>query len=320
MTEPRDDSGTLDRAAAALRAAPAPDLPTRLRAATLAAVTTRSAAARRARRRRNVMRLASVGCLLLAVGVGVGVLWPGNQAGAAERLRKALDNQAQLKSFKMVTKTPVANPPAGQPVATESVLFGQDAAIRIEVPGMVVVYKGSKLLVLYAELKSATILTQANGKPDASPGSLLGLPDMRKQLTGGVPVTEVPAVTIGGVQRPGFRATGVEHNGVKSDVTYWIDAAAELPIRSEHRAAGAGTDAAAVTVEYTYNEPLDPKLFNLAVPPGYTTREMVWPEGDRTTKPIRVEPPGKPGVNLGKPAVPVGEDKLPAPPVPKPPQ
>lgn len=293
MSEAKPPVDIVERAAAAVRGAAVPDPPAQTMAATLAAVQTQVAAARRARRRRRIMRNVTVcAALLVAVGVGVGLLSGGGSAQAS--LLEALGNQAKAKSFCAVTKTTLVAPPPGMPAIPEQKLFSQQGNTRLESGDMVIVTSDKRAVVFDTKAKTARTLDYAKGMPQPPKGFLEGAQRVSDAIAGKAKVTAVSMDNIGGKMRLGFKVSEVTFApGQTGDVTYWLDEEKKLPLRLE--TVFLKPLAITTTTDFlAFDEQLDPKLFDMTIPADYKQEEfkmpMVPPPAPVVAPPIAVQP------------------------------
>ena len=266
----------IDRAAAALQAVPTPPLPLNLRAATLAALEPELARARRARRRRNVMKYASMGCLLAALGVGLGLFSGGGKVRASELLLKSIDNQLGAKSWRATIT--FSDRGAELPAMPTQTMFYQDGKMRTEAGNMVTVTDGKRVVLLDAKAKTARTLEVGDELAEMKKSVEAGARKLRDALAGHGKIKPVPPASIGDKLCPGYRVEGVDFgNGITTDMTYWIDAETKLPVRLVQTAKK--PIAFTATTEYLeFNKELDPKLFDMSIPAGYQVEKLEMPD------------------------------------------
>jgi len=240
----------------------------------LAAVAASVAAKVRRSRRRRVMRYATICGVVVAIGVAVGTLAGGGEARAS--LLEALKNQAEAKSV-IRTNTFVDDKPApGAPAKRVTKFYGEGAKSRAESDSCIAVTDGTKTVSLDAVKKVATTILPAPGEkltPDFVKLMAANVKQVLESPAGKDKVVKVPAVEIGGKSRPGYKVVGFEHLGRKLDITYWLDAERQLPLRSEMKCDGPTPWTS--TSDYVYGEALDPKLFSIDIPEGYTRQAVI---------------------------------------------
>ncbi len=287
---PTDPFDVVDRATGAVRGGNVPAPPDGLAAAALAATNQAlalDAAERSHKLRRRIMRVTGIGGLVAATVVAATLLGTGHRADATELLKEALDNQAKAKSFRAVIKTTLAAPPPGMPATPEQRMFvdATAGATRIEMGDTFVITDGKQLVMFDAKAKVARTLDLAKGMPEMPKGTAEFAQKMRDALDGKAEVTPVPDAEIGGKARPGFKLSGVSlpgglPGGLTGDVTYWLDTDKKLPLRYEMVISK--PLAITTTMDYlAFDEKIDPKLFDMAIPEGYKQEELKLPAAPR---------------------------------------
>lgn len=259
MTDP------LDRAAAALRAAPTPPgPPPALAAATVAALAAAEPATLRRRRRMRLVRaLGATAALAAAVAVAV-VLGTGSPVSA---LDAAVAKAKNARSVKFVTTTTVHHPDFEPKVTTT---YYQGAKMRVEEAGHVRVadYAANRAIFLHPDWKYAW--RPANMKKFDPPLDHFNkFVNSRGRKEG--------ADDVGGVEADRYRIT-LDHKDDPADYRVWVDPRTGWPVKVEARGKVdmTGLDPKAPPADYTavddcfeWDVPLDEKLFNLEVPPGW---------------------------------------------------
>ncbi len=265
-----------DRAAAAVRGQAIPAPPADLATAISAALSNRlQLAAATARRRRWIVRGMSIGGL--AACLAAAVTWGGKPAAANELLAEALANQQKAKSFRAVVKAKLANPPAGMTPMPEQKLYGQGGKMRIETSDTVSVSDGKRLVMFDTKAKVARTADLPAEPSDMAKGVMAGVQKVIDAQDGKGAVQPVPAVAIGGVERPGFRVVGVSFApGQTAEVTYYLDEQRKLPLRYEF-VLDKPFKMTATTDYLAFDEELDPELFSLNIPAGYKREELKIP-------------------------------------------
>lgn len=264
---------TTDRAADALRSAATPPLPAGLRAATLAALEPELSRARRARRRRSLMKYASMGCLLAALSVGLGLFSTGTKVSAAGRLLEAFDNLEKAPSFRFVTT--INGGGAGVPAMPDSKTFYQDGKMRVESGKSITITDGKRVVILDAQAKVArTMDSTATHHPP--PKALVTAETKRiaDAMQGRGKLDPAEPVVIGGKLRTGFRLAAARiGEDLVCDVTIYLNAETNTPLRLVIKATKPRTFTS--TTDYIgLGEPLDAKLFDMTIPAGYTTEKL----------------------------------------------
>ncbi len=238
------------------------------------------------------MRYATICGVLVATGVAVGVLWGGGEAQAS--LLKALENQAEAKSVTWTITKVDAKPAPGEPAKRVTKFYGEGAKSRSESESCLAVTDGTKTVSLDLVKKVATTILPAPGEKPTPDFVKLMAANVKRVLespAGKDKVVNVPAVEIGGKSRAGYKVAGFEYLDVKWDITYWLDAERQLPLRSEMKCHG--PPASTSTSDYVYGEALDAKLFSLEIPEGYTRRAVILcgPIKDNLVKPAPQQKP-----------------------------
>lgn len=236
------------------------------------------------------MRYATMCGVLVAIGVAVGTLTGGGEAQAS--LLKALENQAEAKSVTR-TNTFVDDKPApNAPAKRLTKFYGEGAKSRDESDSCITVSDGTKTVRLDTTKKVATTILPAPGEkltPDFVKLMAANVKQVLESPAGKDKVTKVPAVEIGGKSRTGYKVVGFEHLGRKLDITYWLDAERQLPLRSEMKCDGPTPWTS--TSDYVYGEALDPKLFSMDIPKDYTQQHVILAPQAVPKKPDDAKPP-----------------------------
>ncbi len=263
MTDP------LDRAAAALRAAPVPPEPPALAAATLAALAAADATlATRRRRMRLVRAIGATAALAACVTVAV-LLATGSPASA---LDAAVAKAKNAKSVKFVSTMVVHHPDFAPRTST---VYYQGAKMRIEEDGQVRVadYAANRAVFLYPEEKYA--MRVANTQKFEPPLDHFNKFVNARGVKEGVDL-------VGGVKADRYRVASGGKGEARED-RMWIDPRTGWPLKLEGKGKAdlTGLDPKAPPAAYTltsdrfeWDVPLDAKLFDLAVPAGWEAGDV----------------------------------------------
>jgi outer membrane lipoprotein-sorting protein len=195
--------------------------------------------------------------------------------------RRAMDDAEKAKSFRAVVHMTMANAPAGTPKAIEQKLFGQGDKMRVEFGDTMVSVADAtakKMLILNTKAKTAQTMP-LNGAPgDLQKGVTAAVKKVLDRKEG---VEDLGEKFLGGRKTHVYRVKELSLGGMKADVTYWIDAKRDLPVRLEMKTAGPVT--MTQSIDYLgFNEELDPKLFEMTVPKGYKVVDKPVPKkGDK---------------------------------------
>jgi hypothetical protein len=147
--------------------------------------------------------------------------------------------------------------------------FSATGQTRIEDPdGIISIFDrfSHTTLILDNNLKTATLMRihTTGGPPQSSPDQSFAF-DFRKLAD--QPGTPIADRQIGNVLAKGFSVQIGDH-----PVSLWVDPRSHLPIRMEMSASFAGREVESVFSDIVFDAPIDPSLFSLDVPPGYTVK------------------------------------------------
>ena len=178
-------------------------------------------------------------------------------------------------------------------VESASKLYIREGAIRNEVPG-------HGVLIFDLKQKKAIMLDERS--------KVVAFPSLRTGAAIPNPLEQLRSLKLEGAERIGEetldgRKTAVyELKGVDllentygendADIKLWVDPQTQLPVRLIIFAPKSQTDRYAEFSDFRWNEELDPSLFSLEVPEGYTVQKepLVQPKpADRHENPSRVE-------------------------------
>lgn len=258
----RPNPDLLDRAAAELRQAPVPPGPSRdLVTATLAALDARQAPPAPRRRLVRYLRYGTAAAAAVLVLALAALPWFGGGAGSA--FARTLDSVQRARSVVFDETERLGDQPE---VATRNYLQGDH--VRVEIAGgtnVLILDTGRRRgLMLVPPLKAARVLAadQIHGAGGQTPlDGLLALQGQRSVAAG----EEV----IDGRRTRVVRVPGGKWAGAVGDWTVWIDPRTDLPVKIRVERTDMAPKVTKTLTHFSWNVPLDPKLFDLDVPPGY---------------------------------------------------
>ncbi len=287
----RDGRGAmdpLDRAAEALRDAPVPEgPPPGLVASTVQALQSSEIPpddVRISQRRRLMVRMARYGGAGVAAAVLLALLghfwFAEGRAHAA--FADVIENVRKAQSVSFVFHQQLGGPPT-----LSSQWYVQGDAVRMEMPGQLVVIadvKQKKTVQLnlvekvaeVSDIDAKTARQQAKRftDPFANPVEYFGKLTAEDAEKTGEEELDGRKVDVYRLKR--FWEIELEQGDDQSSITAWVDRKSGLPVRIAIRASfhaeGKSKDWL-VLEEFKWNEPLDPDLFKLDIPEGYTVAE-----------------------------------------------
>jgi hypothetical protein len=200
------------------------------------------------------------------------LVWPGDHPAIAEMLKPIT---AKTARFKVSVKMEPA--PAGAPVQQAMQVQCMESVMRQEMPGgvyQVMDLKTFRTVVFMPSLKKVMIM-KMSGMPteakDKMSNDFLG--EIRKkveELRASDPkdIEVLPDNTVSGHLAHGFhkRMEGI-------DLTIWADVKTGLPVLMEIRYGGETQHFTVTMSDFELGVPLDPALFSMDVPAGYTVEE-----------------------------------------------
>jgi outer membrane lipoprotein-sorting protein len=210
--------------------------------------------------RRPLVRLVAAAAVLAALGLAVGR--HGLGGGVAFADVAAHFRQARTLFFRLTVTS------EGRPAVTTKYTQAAPSSLRLRTGGpadaiLTFDLARSEGLVLLPGAKQALKLTSTDGLPDGAAPVAEMIRSLREfaQDT----VDDLGPRTIDGKPAVGFR---VRRQGQAFDV--WADPKTRAPVRVEATMTMVGQTARAVLDEFAFDGELDPALFSLVPPPGYT--------------------------------------------------
>jgi hypothetical protein len=278
-TPDRPTPDVLDQATEAQRAAPVPaEPPEDLVAATVAAIDNRftrvgpDTPADARKRRKRLMRILTFGGVSVGTAVAVLAIVFGSAGGsAADEVKKALRKAEQAKSIRMLVEVD-----AGADGQITSKSYLDHGKYRSEAdPGGLVVVVNPK-----AENKAVLLLPKMQLYRVLDPEKDELLKGVMKGVTNAVGQFKVPADDmvkglsdeyLDGRKTKVYEMKGVEVKELNAtaDLKLWIDPKTGLPVRSRVVTKTGDKTYTATATYLGFDEELDPKLFDTAVPDGY---------------------------------------------------
>jgi outer membrane lipoprotein-sorting protein len=275
-----DRPDILDQAADALRAGDAPaGPPDDLVAATVAAIDNRfprpapGDPARRTRRKR-LMRILTFGGVSAGTAAAVLAIVFGSAGGsAADEVKKAFRKAEQAKSARMLIEVD-----AGKDGQITSKAYLDDGKFRSEAEpvGLVVVVNPK------AENKAVMLLTKMKLYRVFDPEKDELVRDVTKNVKGALDQYKIPSDDmvkglpdeyLDGRKTKVYEMKGIEmkvnDQAGKVDLKLWIDPKTGMPVRSRAVTRVGDMTYTATATYLGFDEELDPKLFDTAVPEGY---------------------------------------------------
>ena len=278
----RPEPDILDQAAEALRATPGPaGPPDDLVAATVAATGNRLIGigvgvsddpARQLKRRKRLMRILTFGGVSAGTAAAVLAVVFGLAGGsAADEVKKAVRKAEQAKTARIVIELD-----AGGDGQITSKTFFDDGKSRTEAEpvGLVVVVNPK------AENKAVMLMTKMQLYRVLDPDQDERLKGVTKNMRAALEQFRVPADDkvqglpdeyLDGRKTKVYEMEGVEVKELNAtaDLKIWIDPRTGLPVRSRMTTKVGEKTYTATATYLGFDEELDPKLFDTAVPAGY---------------------------------------------------
>lgn len=207
-------------------------------------------------------------CLLGAIGIAI-VLYGGESSVAWADVQKHIEQAKCMKSKVLVTM-PDGTKSTGQQVMATGGLVRQDTTVKTGQMTMNMVmimnYDKGAILTLIPAQKIAS-LSKFTDMPPAMKEAMVGKNDQLAELKRMVrnAEKELGEKTIDGVKAEGFQ---VKNEQMVMDI--WVDAKTALPIRIEGEMIVTKTKVVLSDIEFL--DKIDPDLFSLEPPKGYTIR------------------------------------------------
>ena len=275
---------TVERAIRVLKTEPVPDgPPPPVLAAVLAAGAAETLNTHRSLRERitSMNRIAKVAAasaaaaVIIAASLVAFLVWPGGNSGGLAIADMLKSITAKTAKFTITMR--IEPPPPGRPPEQTRQMLVMENLIRQELPGgvyKVMDLKSSRSVTIIPRQKKV-LVTKMPGlvqvaKDQMSDDFFGELQRRIEELRGSGPkdVEFLPDETIGGRPARGF------HKHVEGiDITVWADTETCLPVLMEIRYGGGAPQYLVTMSNFELDVPLDPALFSMAVPEGYTVEE-----------------------------------------------
>jgi outer membrane lipoprotein-sorting protein len=280
----------LEPAVAALRDSPIPPGPTpELLAKALNAVNQRLASTllaeqnRKLQRRKRIMQITKYGSLSagLAAAVALAVIAWFPTPSAASEVKKALEKMEAAKSCRFQMETEVA---PGVKTTAKMYLSEGNARQVDDGSGMTatVNMKDKKSLVLMSKTKQYMVMSTDDEKTQKmikSAGNMMS----SLSLPTGDKIQALPDEYLDGRRTKTYEIKNVDielnDQKMNMDMNYWIDPKTGYPVQAVTTIRINGMTVKSKITYLGFNEDLDPKLFDMTIPEGYT--EMVMPKVEK---------------------------------------
>ena len=234
--------------------------------------------------------IAAAAAVIVVAGLVAFFVWPGGHPAVADMLKSIT-----AKTAKFTVTVRMEPQPAGMPPERTRQMLVMENLIRQELPGgvyKVMDLKSSRSVTIIPQQKKVMVTNLpglAQVAKDQMSDDFFG--ELRRrveELRGSGPkdVEFLPDKTLDGRLAHGFskRVEGI-------DITVWADAETCLPVLMEIRYGGGARQFFVTMSNFEFDVPLDPSLFSMAIPEGYTVEERSTnmspptPARDETAKP-----------------------------------
>jgi outer membrane lipoprotein-sorting protein len=235
----------------------------------------------------QLARHSKLAAATLLLGFGCGIFWLIDR-GAAPAFAQVLENVKKATSVTYTLKRK-ENPPQGRdPAESETKWYFIDGFERVETTDnknrSITDYKQKQNLKLDFEKKTARLRQISDAQAALSP-----MDDLRKLAESQAELLEtteldgkkVRVYRLKQVVFPRFAIGPGNKNDKNVDARVWVDAETNLPVRFSLDVDGRTQQVSVVFEKFTWNEQLDPKLFNLDIPEGFKLIESKPPGAGR---------------------------------------
>jgi hypothetical protein len=274
----------VDRAVRALKTPPVPDgPPPEALAAALAAGAagtqpkTRSLKERIASMNRFLKTAAalSAAAVIVAASLVAFFVWTGGHSGGLAIADVLKSITAKTAKFTITAR--MEPQPAGMPPEQTMHILVMENLVRQELPGgihQVMDFKSSRSVTIIPQQKKVMVM-KMTGLPQEAKGQMSNdfFGELRRrieELRGSGPKD---VEWLGEKDFDGRPARGFHKHVEGMDITVWADAETCLPVQMEMRYGGGAQQYFVTMSNFELDMPLDPALFSMAVPEGYTVEE-----------------------------------------------